>query len=226
MDKEIFTLVSKEKEKVKLFQDLANARAEVICKGDSDNLCKLKAYSYNDQTHFLECNNNSTTVLKNGEEFLGYFFLGGEKYYFEGNIQVLHGAYSIALPKELYHLQRRQNYRVKVPESYGAHFDIFKVNGQPQPIKGVLANLSSQGCLVVYRMDNPLMKVGDKLDGNLFIGEREGIELEGIVRHIKVDDKNKVIQTFGIEFTPLNPILENRLFAITMEIHKEIFKRN
>ncbi|MDG0816914.1 flagellar brake protein [Bdellovibrio svalbardensis] len=225
MDKEIFSLISKVEEKTKLFQDLANARGEILCKGQDENLVKLRVQTYTEKTQFLDCISESQASLKNDEEFLGYFFLGGEKYYFEGKIIAYQNRYSVQLPTELYHLQRRQNYRVKVPDGYTSSFNIITVNGKASNIIGQLADISSQGCRVIYRMDNPLMKVGDQVVGHLIVGKRAPFELQGIVRHIKVDEGNKVIQTFGIEFTPLSPILENKLFAITMELHKEIFKR-
>lgn len=226
MDKEVFSLISKEEEKIKLFMDLAHIRGELLCKGNDENLVQLRVTNYNNKAHFVECDRESANAtLKHNEEFVGYFFLGGEKYYFQGVAQVHSGKYSLPLPKELYHLQRRQNYRVKVPTSYQSYFNIVSVNGAPQTIVGQVADLSSQGCRVVYRMDNPMMKVGDKVVGHLVIGKRPPMELQGEVRHIKVDEGNKVIQTFGIKFTPLQSIMENKLFAITLEIHKELFKR-
>lgn len=225
MDKEIFTLISKVEEKEKLFEDLANVRGEILCKGNDENLVKIRAHTYTSKSHVLDCVSESATDLKNGEEFLGYFFLGGEKYYFEGIIVAYQNKYSVQLPKELYHLQRRQNYRVRVPEGHTASFNIINVNGAAIKVAGQLADISSQGCRVIYRMNNPVMKIGDHVLGHLTVGQRSAFELPGIVRHIKIDDSNKFIQTFGIEFTPITSILENKLFAITMELHKEFFKR-
>lgn len=225
MDKDIFTLIGREDEKIKLWQDLAQAKGELLCKGKEESICKLRVSFYNSKTLSLECVVESSTTMANLEEYLGHFFLGGEKYYFQAQAQIHQGKVVVPLPKELYHLQRRQNYRVRIPESYNAFYNIILVNDKPQKISGSLADLSSQGCRVVYRLDAPLMKVGDTVTGLLVIGKRAPMEIQGIVRHIRVDEGNKVIQTFGIEFSPLSPIIENKLFAITMEIHKDVFKR-
>ena len=167
---------------------------------------------------------DSTESLKNGEEFLGHFFLGGEKYYFQANAKVSKDQYSIPLPEELYHLQRRQNYRVKVPEGYGAFYDIFSVNGKEQNMKGQVIDISSQGCRIIYKTKTPVMQLGDKVIGHLRIKDATPLELKGEVRHFKLDEGPHPAQTFGIEFTPINPIMENKLFAITLEIHKEFFR--
>lgn len=225
MDKSTFKLVGRAEEKQKLWMDLAQARGDLLCKGSQDSICKLKVQIFNSKTQCLECTFESPVTMQEHEEYLGHFFLGGEKYYFQSKAQLHQGKVVIPVPEELYYLQRRQNYRVKIPDGYQGFYNIVMVNQQPQKITGQLADLSSQGCRVIYRMDSPMMKSGDKVVGHLIIGKRPPIEIEGEVRHIKTDDSNKIIQTFGIEFTPLTSIMENKLFAITMEIHKEVFRR-
>ncbi len=225
MDKQIFTLIARIDEKVKLWKDMAQVKGEILCKGKGNSVCKVRIVSYNSKTHSLECHFESQEKLKDKEEYLGHFFIGGEKYYFQSSAHIYLGKMMISLPAELYHLQRRQNYRVPIPDGYPAHFNIIKVNENSLKITGALADLSSQGCKVIYRMESPLMKMGDAVVGLLSIEKRPALELNGFVRHIKYDEGNKFIQTFGIEFTPLAPAVENKLFAITMEIHKQLFRR-
>ncbi|MBO9666645.1 MAG: PilZ domain-containing protein [Bdellovibrio sp.] len=225
MDKEIFKQVSRIEERTKLFADLAQAQTEVICKGKGEALCKLRAAIWSEKSQNLECTLASTAKLENQEEFLGYFFIGGEKYYFEGRISVTQGKFYIPLPKELFQLQRRQNYRVRVPENYQAFFTIVSVNSLPHTVTGNLADLSAQGCKVVSKITALQMKVADKVTGHLVIGKNSPIEIQGIIRHIKNEDSLKNLQAIGIEFEKISPILENKLFALTMEIHKDIFRR-
>lgn len=223
MDKDIFSLVGRLEEKVKLWQDLAQAKAEIVCKGQADSLCKVKAMLYLSSLQILECQFQGSSLAPQ-EEYLGYFFIGGEKYYFKAKAVLHEGKLRIGIPHELWHLQRRQNYRVKIPTGFSATYDITEVNGVPQKIDGKLADLSSQGCRVVYQLKNPLMKVGDTVVGNLQIDKKTPLQVQGLVRHIKVDERSQFIQIFGIEFSPLDAITENKLFAITMEIHKRHFK--
>ncbi len=165
-------------------------------------VCKLRVTSFNTKTQCLECSFESSTTLKPSEEYLGHFFLGGEKYYFQTTAQVHQGKVAVPIPEELYHLQRRQNYHVRIPDGYKAFYNIVSVNGKPQKIAGQLADLSSQGCRVLYRLDMLLLKVGDTVMGQLVMPQRSPIEIQGILRHVKIDESNKALQTFGIEFTP------------------------
>lgn len=225
MDHSTFKLISRSDEKSKLWADLAQARGELLCKGSDDAICRLNVVLFDAKNQILECRFESTTTMADQEDYLGHFFLGGEKYYFQSKVQIHQGKVLVPVPEELYHLQRRQNYRVRIPESYQALYNIVLVNQTPQTLIGQLADLSGQGCRVNYRVDKPLVKVGDHVTGHLIVGKRSPLEIKGEVRHIKIDDSNKALQTFGIEFTPLPLILENKIFALTMEIHKEVFRR-
>lgn len=224
MDQDIFKLVSKEEDKIRLWQDLADAKGEILCKGKDENLCNLKALFFNPKTKSLECRFNSNTKLTAREDYLGYIFIGGEKYYFQSTAQFQQEFVAIPLPKELYHLQRRQNYRVHIPTGYKGSFEINNLRGEIVKTVCDLLDLSSQGCKLGCRASKEGLQVDDRISGHLLLGNRPPIELAGVVRHVQTDTvKNQ--QIFGVEWAPLSPIVENRLFALTMEIHKEVFKR-
>lgn len=225
MDQDIFSLIRNEMDKIKLFKDLALSRGEILCKGQSENLCRLSVTSFNDKSQHIECESDMPGCLQNLEEYVGYFFLGGEKYYFQGKVEAHYGRYSLSLPTELYRLQRRQNYRVKVPEGYQATFTISHVNGKPLNLPTTMADISSQGCRIDIDKKIMMLNTGDKVVGMLKVGNRNPFELSGAVRHAKINELNKSLQNIGIEFTPLSSILENKLFSITLELHKEFFKR-
>ncbi|HEY1079214.1 MAG TPA: PilZ domain-containing protein [Bdellovibrio sp.] len=224
MDQEIFKLISKEEDKIRLWEDLADAKGEILCKGKDENLCNIKALFFNEKTKSLECRFNSPVRLVLNEEYLGYVFIGGEKYYFQAKAQFNQEYVVIPLPKELYHLQRRQNYRVHIPAGYKGSFEILSLNSVAGKISCDLADLSSQGCKLQCLVSKASFHVDDVISGQLILGSREPIALQGIIRHLQLDASKKT-QTFGVEFTALSPIVENKLFALTMEVHKEVFKR-
>jgi c-di-GMP-binding flagellar brake protein YcgR len=226
MDKDAFQLITDSVEKEKLFLDLATARAEIVFKGVTDNLIVTECGTYNWKSKILDCRPKDRFNLKEGEEYLGHFFIGGQKYYFQGTAHVVNGAIMIPVPAELYLLQRRQNYRVNIPANYLAYFNTLTVNGRKEQLHCRLLDFASQGCRFEYRAPSPIIKLSDLVTGQLAIGPRDAIDLTAVVRHLKTEtDANGPIQSCGIEFQNLTGILENKLFAITMELHKEIFKR-
>ena len=224
MDKDAFTLISRPQDRMKLFTDFGKSHGELLCKGKNESFCKYKAALFNPRTDTLECVPASAITLEDGEDYLGHLFIGGEKYYFESKAIVNQSRLHIPLPKSVYHLQRRQNYRAHVPASFKAYYNIVEINSKPQTIVGKLDDISAQGCKVTYQLEKPLMKLNDYVTGHLIIGTNAPIETQGQIRHIKVDEENKLLYTFGIEFVGLAPIVENKLFSLTMEIHKQIFR--
>lgn len=222
MDNDIFNLISRIEEKIQLWNDLAQAKGELLCKGKEDVICKLRAQFFNSKTQCLECAYETADNLFPAEEYLAHFFLGGEKYYFQSIERNHNNKIIVPLPSELYHLQRRQNYRVRIPDNYNAYYNIVILNDQPLNIIGRLGDLSSQGCRIVCQDRSPLLSLNDKVTGHVIVGKRSPIEINGIVRHIKTVNN---IQTCGVEFSSLGPIVENKLFMMTMEIHKEVFRR-
>ena len=224
MDKDVFSLVSREQDRLKLFNDIAQSHGEILCKGKAESFCKYKAALFNTRLKTLECIPASSITLETDEDFLGHLFIGGEKYYFESKAVAQPGRLLIPLPREIYHLQRRQNYRVKVPESFKAFYNIVEINSKRQTIVGPLEDISAQGCRVTYQLEKPLMKLNDYVTGHLIVGKNAPIEIQGQVRHIKVDETNTQLYSYGIEFVSLPPIVENKLFSLTMEIHKQIFR--
>jgi Predicted glycosyltransferase len=222
-DKDIFTRVRAE-DTAALFMELAKNKILILCKGSADNIIPLKALTYETGKQVLECRTDNGKDLGLEEDILGNFQILTEKYYFTGRMVSRGGNTFIYVTGDVFHLQRRQTYRVHIPESYKYFFNILKVSGRPDNIPGHLVDLSGGGCRVIYHMTTPLMKVGDIVTGQLRIGNRPALEVDGEVRHIKVDAVQKNTQIFGIEFKGMNSVVENKIFAITMELYKEIFK--
>ena len=213
-------------ERLRLFKDLATARGEILCKGDLDEVYRLVAERTNPRNE-LYCSIPFGLPSPTGEkELLSNFFIGGERYFFRTPVRVENQLAIIKIDNELFHLQRRQNYRIKIPENYLAQILISELNKALVKLTGNINDLSSGGCRVTLMSATPELEIGDKISGHIVIGRRESLEIEGTIRHHKTEKSIKAIrQIFGVEFKPLSPILEGRLFAITMDLHREFFSR-
>lgn len=223
MDQNIFTLIKDNDEKLKLWQDLGSARGEILCKGNNEALCRVRAEFFNLKTRSLEAHFTEKIQLVEGEEYLGYFFIGGEKYYFQSTAGVLESSLVLPVPKEIYQLQRRQNYRLPIPATYPAILEVTERNQSALKLKCPLHDISSLGCRLL--VDSHIkLDVSDTVKGLILISDRPGIEIQGVIRHKQTDPSNTSKQMIGVEFTPISKALENRLFALTMELHKKFFK--
>lgn len=230
--KEIFKKITKPEEREKLLTDLCNARAEILCKGVSESVFRLKAAQFANGKLLCALTKNSPPLQNTQENWIANFSLGGDKYFFQGDAHLI----SSGKPNEpsmvyfsasvdLFHLQRRQNYRIKMPASYHARFEVTESNGKPTvKNSGQIDDLSGGGCRVHYAK-LPDFKTDDVVRGKIFAGGKDPIEVTAKVRHIKTDAKSSLPHIFGFEFEPMNAQLENRMFTLTMELHRQFFSR-
>lgn len=223
-EKEIFTRITPEDDCNKLFGDLVQAHAELICKGKGD-VFRLRPLTFNVTERYVECQAlEKIPKLQPKEEILAHFFLGGDKYYFQTHLNPHLNKLQMAMPTEIFQLQRRQNYRLKFPQASKAQFQISGVNNQTANIKTTLLDLSSGGCR--FKMPKSShFKLGDSLTGQLMVGTRDPITISGQILHSRPEATQEDYLTFGIEFTKLSPIIENKLFSLTMDLYRELFKR-
>lgn len=222
---DIFSKVSAD-EKLRLFKDLANVRGELICKGESDDIYRLIVERASAKQE-LQCSISfGLPFPKQEKELLGNFFLGGERYFFKTPVRIEKDIIILRMDSDLFHLQRRQNYRIKIPENYQATLLVSSLNKAPTKLNGQIFDLSSGGCRVVLTASTPILEHGDIVSGYIVVGKRDPLEIEGVVRHHKVEKGTALTkQVFGIEFRQLSPLIEGKLFAITMDLHREFFSR-
>ncbi len=213
-------------ERVSLFKDLANVRGEITVKGESPTLFRFLVMATSGEQQ-LHCSVPLGFPQPQKEvDVLGSFFLGGERYFFKTPVSIEGDLVILRMDTDLFRLQRRQNYRIKIPESYKASLLISVHNKIPTKLKGQLLDLSSGGCRIALVANAPILESGDRLEGHITIGNRESLEIEATVNHHKIENRASAIkQIFGIEFKPLTSMLEGKLFAITMDLHREFFSR-
>lgn len=222
---DIFSKVSPD-ERQRLFKDLAAVRGIITGKGDGDEVYRL-VLERTVANMELQCSISfGFPSPKKEKDLLVNFFIGGERYFFKTPVRVDADIVILRMDGDLFHLQRRQNYRIKIPENYQAHLLISKRNKITEKLRGQLYDLSSGGCRVVLMANSPILEPGDHIEGFIQIGRRDTLEIEGTIRHHKLEKAVSVHkQIFGVEFKPLTPLLEGKLFAITMDLHREFFSR-
>jgi hypothetical protein len=224
---DVYQRISEPNEKRRLLIELARSRGDLIAKlplADTD-VFSLKAYDYTDP--HLICPRQDDTPQKafgRGDVFLS-FMLGGEKYFFQGQFNVKRTIIYIEAAEAIFHLQRRDDYRLRIPESYQALFEITAINGNMKKISLPLADLSAGGCLLTTDPGRVQFKIGDKLEGHIFFPDRDPIQIQGAVRHSREIQKSRNDMT-GIQFSNLSEIQKNRIASLVMDLYREFFLRH
>lgn len=210
----------------RLFKDLANIRGEIICKGSDEDVYRLTAERTTGKQE-LHCSVPfGFSKPKKENDILGNFFIGGERYFFKTSLRIEGDVVTLRIDVDLFHLQRRQNYRIRIPESYPASLLLSNYNGATVKLTGKLVDLSSGGCRASILTALPVFETGGRIAGQIVIKNRDPLGIEGTLRYHKFEKSiSTPRQIFGLEFTALSSLVEGKLFALTMELHREFFSK-
>lgn len=221
---EMFTKIENLKETQKIWSDLAHSGQEIFAKiGESERMTLLPQIHPGAKIFCtLKKDPQESLSLESltNQELLGQFSLAGDKYFFKTTWT--HKDPFLVFPSEitLYKLQRRQNFRLKVPRTFHSEFELESVNAREASCKVKIWDLSSRGCCLLVESSN-LFKGNDKISGKMTLARRTPVTVQGIVRHIRTEKKdNKVHHFMGVEFVPIGPALESQLFTVMMELSR------
>ncbi|PIS11567.1 MAG: hypothetical protein COT73_03295 [Bdellovibrio sp. CG10_big_fil_rev_8_21_14_0_10_47_8] len=223
MTSDIFTKISDNSEKARLFSDLAEAKGEMIAKRTEPtaDVFVLMAFQYAQQSVYCKIVGATHPQLPEGDLILN-FFVGGEKYFFQTKYKMSGDQVVLMTDAPLFHLQRREDYRIKIPVSYKALLEIVSINGQTLKKAIPVVDLSGGGCRIQTDLKSLPLKVQDQLKGHLFLPDRDPISLTASVRHIRTDNQGRGT-TCGVQFVGMTEILKNKLIAVVMDLYRELF---
>lgn len=146
--------------------------------------------------------------------------LQGESYMFETRPEI--SGQDIKLPIfNLFHLQKRKNYRYIIPDDYSAQFVFNKMNGEATSINCRLLDLSTEGCAIEIAIDGANVKLSDKIEGAIFLGHRDQIQTQGYIKNIRPKGDTAVV--LGIRFAHLTNTSEGQIIASLADLQREIY---
>jgi hypothetical protein len=221
---DIFNRINDQSEKTRLFTDLALSRGELVAKmpDPSADVLVLLAHQFVNQKLLCKLAGASHPLTGSGQ-LIVTFFVGGEKYFQQTDFQVNGDLISISIQEPIFHLQRREDYRIKLPTTYKALFEIVSINGKTQKHSIPLMDLSGGGCRIEVDANFYTMKVSDELKGHLFLPDRSPIPVNGSIRHARMANHGKGPLTCGIQFVGLTEQVRNRIIAVVLDLYRQLF---
>ncbi len=224
-NEDIFNKITSIEERRKIFGDMASSKTEIFCKSESEEVFKLVCERYSsDGKMMCSLSKAEKTEPKILVSTVCQFDLGGEKYFFKTILDYRIKNYVLDLTDELFQLQRRQSYRIRIPLSTKSIVDIVFPDSN-QNIKAVPFDLSTGGCRICITQPGIKFENGNELKLYLKIGAREPLHLTGLIRHIRQETTPQVCTYIGVQFSDISTQMEKSLFSITMDLYREFFSR-
>lgn len=230
---DVFTKISDPDEKKIIYDDLAKAKIELLTKSlePQAHLNILNPYEFQEPFLFCQLKTSMPVGFKSEEMLIISFTLSEVKYFTQCPVEVKTGLRETVIKLNttgpIYKLQRRENFRIKIPKSYPMFLEVLNWTSTAENMQTALKieviDLSAGGCKIHYRDSQiPLMEKME-INGILHIPDRDSISCLSRVCYLQKDSSNKHFSFAGLEFMQFSEIQKNRLAAFVMDLYREFF---
>lgn len=219
----VFKAIHKDADKQTILQKVLANQETIVLRDKFDRNISLKPVSINSNMQ-LKCRPPEETSMntQDGDTFTASFSIGNERYLFETHPVVGENHVTLTV-LNLFHLQRRRNYRYVLPEDYSAEFVINYLNQVVCAHTCRLLDLSTEGCAVEISLAEANLKLEDLVQAEIFLGDRDPILVQGVIKNIREKDDLHLI--LGVEFNHMANASEGKIVHSLTDLQREIYFR-
>lgn len=214
-------------EKNKILVKLILFPEEIICKSMKDLFVVTPVQFKSPQKLFVKFLQNEPD-LHGGEELISQFLLNNENLYIF-KCEYIREAYlpCLLLSEDFYMIQRRENYRLKFPNSITSKV---LVSWRGNTLVGKVSDLSTTGIRVSTTQKVEDLNTGDDVKIELQVTGHEPLRLEAHIRHRTeaneiIKDKKVLHYYFGFQFVRLTAENNKNLSRINMELYRNFLQK-
>lgn len=203
-----------------MLEDFPKQNLILFCKQTQDTPYQLKVTGLN--KHALICQKPADLPPITNTEWVFSFIYDKDRYFFRSILRNADGT-TCDIPSQIkiYKLQRRDAHRVIVPDTYPTKIELIDAAQKNDLASGTVLDISTTGCKIVLR-GKLSMKAGEILEFRMHVGKRDPVAFSAEV--IEATDLPGAFtqKRLRLKFRNVNSFLEADLFAITMELYREI----
>jgi len=221
-----FSKVSTRKERERAFVLLTETNTRIECQFEDKIIVDLIPEKLKDSFMVVTA---SAKNLKVNQPVILTFNIGQEKYFMKTSLEAhdLSNNYLVNLEPALFKLQRRNSFRVQIPQGYSAKVTINQINQQKVLKKFPLYDLSGGGFAFEIPPENNLeIESQNLIQGDIEVGGKFKKSFTAIIRHcVRVGSAGSGLKKIGAEFTNLSPNEQQEFINVVMEIHRDMFSK-
>ena len=213
-------------EKTSIFTELADRRTILNAKYLDPNgvlfLIEAENFSNNQlRCHFKE----HPKPYPQNQPLIVQFATSWEKYLFQDDTKFQGDTLYLDAQADLFRLQRREDFRLKLPSSFNALFTITVLNGDAGKMDVTILDISAGGLRISAQRHLTHFTKGDHFEGKLQLKGRPPIMLKLEAMHVITDPMNEKLTQVGCRFRDISPIEKNKFTALVMDLYREIYSR-
>lgn len=222
-EKSLFEKIKSPAEARVMYGQLPNEGREFYCKGEGP-LFAFKPVSF-EATQGLR---GEVRLFDDGEKLLPEnvvvnFSVGKDRYYTVSDFTPLpNGKGILQLNDLLYRLERREFYRVALPDKMNRDCNIIAYDGRSSFVAAVIMDLSVGGArLQVLKGKLKEANANSVINCVLHIKDKWTFELKATIRHVIEGQKTDV---YGIQFMEVSDPVQRKLISLLMELQREVLR--
>lgn len=219
----IFQVIKKDNDKQELLQKILAANENIYLQCSADQEVPLKPISVNSNKQ-IKCQipENSSLEIQQNELACIKLAMNNEKYMIETQVSLNKNHLTLTVVN-IFHLQRRRNFRYVLPENYTAQFNVSTLNDNNCSYNCRLLDLSTEGCAVEISHETANINLNDRLSAVINFENKAPIYVSGEIKNIRVKDNTFLV--LGIEFNYLATGSEEFIVSSIAELQREIYFR-
>lgn len=220
-----FKKITFEKEREKFLSDLSRMKDILLGMTDDELQFQFHVKSVHGESLHLTLVQPPPRELKTGEGVQIHFGMPEGQFLLRTHIgDVKNDSIELPLGRELFRLQRRNNFRVVVPESSKISLRLTAYQSTPVRCELPVLNISAGGIRVNWpKKDLPDPKEGESLNGVLILPQSQSIEVSGIMKSL-IETKSGELY-IGVELQNLSVQEEQTLLFVCMQLMREFTPR-
>jgi hypothetical protein len=210
-------------EKDQILNAARDSRAELVVKTlePSSEISLLQVEGFKNQQ--LICSPKKITFLASSGQLIVQIFIGAEKYYSLMSYEKKLDSYYLDGSGKMFHLQRREDFRLKIPASFHAFAKLNTIDGAPHKSRVALLDFSGGGCRL--EIQNGLLSLNSEIELEMHLQGRSPIPIKGIARHLAPHPDLPVTEWAGVQFLDLSEPVKNKIIAVKLDIYRELFSK-
>lgn len=154
-------------------------------------------------------------------ELLVQFDCDDEKYFFKALAVTSSQRFKLSMTSPLFILQRRQNYRMKIPADFKTTALLHHLDSDTF-VEGSSIDLSARGCRLLIKQTKTSFRSDDPFEITLSFPKRKKIKIPSYLRHFFNHDEGLEL---GFEFHKVSHEIERELFGVLMEIYRDYISK-
>lgn len=222
-----FSKVSTRKERERAFLLLVESKTSIDCQTYDKKIYSLKADHIKDSDLIVFCDSLSIQIET---PVILTFNIGQEKYFSKTSLKKhdFESHFKINLDTDLFKLQRRNSFRVALPQGYNAKATITAIDSKKFTNKKFPLFDISGGGFSLEILPNKEFDIAQNqtVEGILEIGGKFNKPFRATVRYAgKVGSQGSGLRKIGLEFTDMKPKDQEEIIKIVMDLHRDMFSK-